>query len=98
MARYVLGRLAGLIFVLLTVSFLTFLLMYTAPGGPFDELNQPLSPEAKANLMHKYGLDQPFYVNWWNWLTKAAQGDFGMSYYYLNTRGIDLFTKYWGRA
>jgi len=98
MLRYILGRLAGLVFVLLAVSFLTFFLMYNAPGGPFDELNQPLSPEAKANLIRKYGLDQPFYVNWWNWLTRAAQGDFGISYYYPNTRVIDLFTKHWGSS
>ncbi len=98
MARYILGRLAGLVFVLLTVSFLTFFLMYNTPGGPFDELNQPLSPEAKANMMRKYGLDQPFYVNWWNWLTRAVQGDFGESYYYPKTRVIDLFARYWGSS
>ncbi|MDW8351424.1 MAG: ABC transporter permease, partial [Anaerolineae bacterium] len=98
MARYILGRLAGLVFVLLSVSFLTFFLMYNTPGGPFDEINQPLSPEAKANMMRKYGLDQPFYVNWWNWITKAVQGDFGISYYYPNTRVIDLFSKYWGSS
>ena len=98
MLKYILGRLAGLVFVLLAVSFLTFFLMYNAPGGPFDELNQPLSPEAKANMIRKYGLDQPFYVNWWNWLTKAIQGDFGISYYYPNTRVIDLFARYWGSS
>jgi len=98
MARYILGRLAGLAFVLLAVSFLTFFLMYNTPGGPFEELNQPLSAEAKANILRKYGLDQPFYVNWWNWITKAVQGDFGISYFYPNTRVIDLFSRYWGSS
>lgn len=98
MARYVLGRFAGLAFVLLVVTFLTFFLMYNTPGGPYDEINQPLSPEAKANVLKKYGLDQPFYVNWWNWLTNAVRGDFGYSYYYPDTRVIDLFTKYWASS
>ncbi len=98
MARYLVGRLAGFVFVLLAVSFLTFFLMYNTPGGPYEELNQPLSPEAKANMLKKYGLDQPFYVNWWNWVQKAVQGDFGDSYYYPNTRVIDLFAKYWGSS
>lgn len=98
MASYILGRLGGLVFVLAAVSFLTFFLMYNTPGGPFDELNQPLSPEAKANMMRKYGLDQPFYVNWWRWVSRAVQGDFGESYYYPNTRVIDLFAKHWGSS
>lgn len=98
MSSYIASRLAGFVFVLLTVTFLTFFLMYNTPGGPYEELNQPLSPEAKANMLKKYGLDQPFYVNWWNWISKAVQGDFGDSYYYPNTRVIDLFTKYWGSS
>jgi ABC-type dipeptide/oligopeptide/nickel transport system permease component len=98
MARYIIGRLAGAVFVLLCVTFITFFLMYSAPGGPYDELNQPLSPEAKANMLKKFGLDQPFYVNWWNWLTRAVQGDFGESYYYPKTQVVDLFFRYWGSS
>jgi ABC-type dipeptide/oligopeptide/nickel transport system permease component len=98
MARYLIGRLAGLVFVLLTVSFLTFFLMYNTPGGPYEELNQPMSAEAKANMLKKYGLDQPFYVNWWNWMQNAVRGDFGESYYYPGTPVVELFTKYWGSS
>jgi peptide/nickel transport system permease protein len=98
MARYIIGRLAGAVFVLLTVSFLTFFLMYNTPGGPYEELNQPLSPEAKANMLHKYGLDRPFYENWWGWITKAVRGDFGASFYYPNVPVVQLFTKYWGSS
>lgn len=98
MARYILGRLAGLVFVLLTVSFLTFFLMYNTPGGPFQEINQPMSAEAKANMLRKYGMDKPFYENWWNWVGKAVQGDFGESYYYPGKKVLDLFTQYWGSS
>ena len=98
MARYIVGRVAGLIFVILVVSFITFFMMQSAPGGPWSELNQPLSTEARANMVHKYGLDQPFYVNWWSWLTHAVRGDFGMSYAMPAVRVLDLYTKYWGSS
>lgn len=95
MARYLIGRIAGMAFVLLAVSFITFLIMYNTPGGPFDETNQPLSAEAKANILKKYGLDQPFYVQWFKYVTNAVQGDFGYSYQYPKERVFDLLAKYW---
>ena len=98
MARYILGRLAGLAFVMLVVSFITFFMMYSAPGGPWNEMNQPLSDNARANMKHKYGLDQPFYVNWWQWLGKAVRGDFGESYVVPNTKVLDLYLRFWGSS
>ncbi len=95
MARYLTVRIAGMAFVLLMVSFLTFMIMYNTPGGPFDEKEIPLSPEAKANLLAKYGLDQPFYVQWAKYVWNAVQGDFGYSYSYPNQRIIDLLWTYW---
>jgi peptide/nickel transport system permease protein len=98
MGRYLLGRLSGFVFVIVAVSFLTFFLMWSTPGGPFDELNMPLSPAAKANIKAKYGLDQPFYVQWAKYMINAVQGDFGTSYQYPGTRVIDLFLRYWGNS
>lgn len=98
MARYLIGRLLGFFFVLTVVSFITFFLMWSTPGGPFDELNMPLSPAAKANIRAKYGLDQPFYVQWAKYMINAVQGDFGMSYKYPATKVIDLFARYWGNS
>ncbi len=79
MFRYLLWRLAGLVGVLLAVTFVAFFLARAVPGGPFDELQKPLSPEAKANIMRKYGLDKPFYEQWFTYVKNAAQGDFGTS-------------------
>jgi peptide/nickel transport system permease protein len=98
MARYLFGRLFGFIFVLLSVSFITFFLMWSTPGGPFDETNMPLSPAAKANIIAKYGLDQPFYVQWAKYMISAVQGDFGYSYKYPGLKVSDLFFKYWGNS
>jgi peptide/nickel transport system permease protein len=94
MARYLLVRFFGFIFVILVVSFITFFLMYSTPGGPFDESKMPLEGAAKANILKKYGLDQPFYVQWFKYMVNAVQGDFGVSF--KNQVPVSqLFLKYW---
>ena len=94
MARYLLVRFLGFIFVIITVSFITFFLMWSTPGGPFDESKMPLEGAAKANILRKYGLDQPFYVQWFKYMVNAVQGDFGISF--RNQLPVkDLFLKYW---
>ncbi len=80
MARYILGRLLGLIGTLIMVSIITFSLMHAVPGGPFDEEKQPLPPAAKANIMRKYGLDQPLPVQYFRYMWNALHFDFGIPY------------------
>jgi peptide/nickel transport system permease protein len=80
MAAYLVKRLAGLAFVFILVSIVAFLLMHSVPGGPFDEPNMPLPPAAKANMLKKYGLDQPLHIQYINYMMNAAQGDFGYSF------------------
>ena len=80
MARYILGRLLGLIGTLIMVSIITFSLMHAVPGGPFDEEKQPLPPAAKANIMRKYGLDKPLPVQYFRYMWNALHFDFGIPY------------------
>jgi ABC-type dipeptide/oligopeptide/nickel transport system permease component len=98
MARFLITRFSGMAFVLLIVSFLTFALMYNVPGGPFDQNKQPLSEAAMANIKRKYGLDQPFYVQWGRYVINAVQGDFGTSYVAEGDKIVTLFGKYWGAS
>ncbi len=58
---------------------LAFLLLYLS-GDPVDLL-LPLdaSPEARAELRHAYGFDDPLYVQYGRYLWKLAHGDFGVS-------------------
>jgi peptide/nickel transport system permease protein len=95
MASYTVRRLLEILGNLLLVSLLSFAIMWNTPGGPFDETNQPLSKEAKANIRAKYGLDQPFYAVWWNYVKNAVQGDFGISYQFPQTPITKLFQRYW---
>lgn len=95
MARYVLGRLLSILFVLLVVSMITFALMHSVPGGPFDELNQPLPPAAKANILRKYGLDQPVWKQYINYMSNALRFDFGIPYQQPTTTVTELIARTW---
>lgn len=80
MIGYIAKRLAGLAFVFFLVSAIAFMLMHSIPGGPFDEPNMPLPPAAKANILRKYGLDQPLHIQYVNYMWNALKGDFGFSF------------------
>jgi peptide/nickel transport system permease protein len=80
MGRYILGRLAGLLSAFILVSMLTFALMHAVPGGPFDEEKQPLPPEAKANILRKYGLDKPVWEQYLRYMWSAIHLDFGIPF------------------
>ena len=95
MLRYILWRLLGLLGVLLVVSFAAFFLARSVPGGPYDELQKPLSAAAKANIQKKYGMDKPFYVQWFNYVIKAVQGDFGTSLQHPSKTIVQLIRERW---
>lgn len=95
MTRYVFGRLLSLLFVVLVVSMITFGMMHSVPGGPFDETNQPLPPAAKANILRKYGLDQPVWKQYINYMSNAVQFDFGIPYQQPTTTVAQLISSTW---
>ncbi|WP_081559067.1 ABC transporter permease [Rhodococcus sp. BH4] len=68
-----------LLFVL--VSFSVFAMMAAAPGDPAVDLaGQNAKPEDIARVRSELGLDQPLLVRYWDWLSGAVTGDFGISY------------------
>ena len=95
MARYIVGRLFSLVFVLIAVSMITFSLMHAVPGGPFDEQKQPLPPAAKANILRKYGLDKPVWQQYVKYMSHALRFDFGIPYQQPTTTVTDLIAKTW---
>jgi peptide/nickel transport system permease protein len=80
MARYLLGRLGGVLIVFFIVSAVIFLLMHAIPGGPYNEDKVPLSAEAKANYLRKYGLDRPLVEQYLLYMGNALRGDFGVPF------------------
>ncbi|MBM3264588.1 MAG: ABC transporter permease [candidate division Zixibacteria bacterium] len=80
MLRFIVSRILGLVGVLFIVSIITFSLMHAVPGGPFDEEKMPLSAEAKANILRKYGLDRPLYEQYARYMWNAFHLDFGIPF------------------
>ena len=95
MTHYMLGRLASLIFVLLAVSMITFSLMRAVPGGPFDEGKQRLPEAAKANILRKYGLDQPVWKQYLKYMWNVLHFDFGIPYQVPTTTVTHLIAQTW---
>jgi ABC-type dipeptide/oligopeptide/nickel transport system permease component len=79
--RFMVRRLAGLVFVLLGVSFIIFILGFFAPGDAvFTQLGQHYTPQAAAALRHAYGLDLPWYTQYLNYLNRLIHFDLGTSF------------------
>lgn len=89
MTRLVISRLIWSIPVLFLVATLTFVVMHTVPGGPFDR-EKKLPPEIKANVEAKYHLNEPLWRQYFLYLKGLAQGDLGPSYKYLGRTVNDI--------
>jgi len=78
------GRLIHLIWIMFAVSFLTFLLMFLAPGdAAAKKLNAQgvaVSEEVLEQTRVSMGLDRPFLVQYGEWALRALRGDLGASY------------------
>ena len=77
-------RFLQMLVTLVGVSFLTFCLTYLAPGDPvamlLESADTIISEEVIEKTRHELGLDQPFLVQYANWVGGVLHGDMGMSY------------------
>jgi ABC-type dipeptide/oligopeptide/nickel transport system permease component len=99
MGRYILMRLAGVVGVLIAVSFITFILMKAIPSGPFDMMgvraNKAIPDLLKKQLEIKYGLDKPVLVQYLLFVKNAVRLDFGYSFYYQGQTIAQIFQHQW---
>jgi ABC-type dipeptide/oligopeptide/nickel transport system permease component len=78
MLSYTIRRLLLLIPVFLVVSVVIFLIIHLVPGDPIDNLVRVGStPEQKAEITARYGLDRPLVEQYLIWLGQLVQGDLG---------------------
>ena len=91
MFELILKRLGTAIPVLLAVITLTFLMVHSAPGGPFDA-EKAVTPEVLAKLNAKYNLDAPLWEQYSDYLFGVVQGDFGPSFRYPSRSVTELIT------
>jgi len=81
MLKYVLRRLLWSVVVLLAAASFTFTLVHIVPADPARTIaGQRASDELLASVKRELALDQPLYVQYWLFLKRAAQLDFGRSY------------------
>ena len=81
MLRFALGRLLQAIPVLLVVITMTFMLVHSAPGGPFSA-DKAVPEEVLEALEAQYNLDQPLWQQYISYLGDVFQGDMGPSFKY----------------
>ncbi|WP_394790203.1 ABC transporter permease [Rhodoferax sp.] len=78
MLHFLLKRLLLLVPVFLAVSMVIFMIVRMVPGDPIDHMLQiGSSPEQRAELIAKNGLDRPLLVQYGVWFGHMAQGDMG---------------------
>ena len=71
MGRYIARRLLWMMVVLFFASLITFGLMHSVPGGPFDR-EKALPAEIIANLNARYHLDEPLYMQYLRYMSAIA--------------------------
>ncbi|MBO5123360.1 MAG: ABC transporter permease, partial [Oscillospiraceae bacterium] len=72
-----------MILTMVIVSFFAFLAFQIIPGDPTTKiLGADATAEAVEALRAELGIDRPFFVRYFEWITNALQGDFGRSYIY----------------
>jgi len=86
---YIVRRVLWIIPVLFTVSIITFFLMHSVPGGPWDR-EKALPAAVQTRLNAEYGLDKPLYDQYISWVSGFVQGDLGPSYRFKDRRVNDI--------
>ena len=78
---YILRRLIWLPFLLLVVTFITFVMVRIVPGDPIVVmLGSRYDSEIAQNIRDQLGLHRPFLVQYLDYIWDAMRGDFGESF------------------
>ena len=77
MTRYVARRVLQMALTLFLIMTVLFLLLKITPGSPF--LNPKITPELRAMLEAKYGLDKPLLTQYFLYVGNLLKGDMGTS-------------------
>lgn len=87
MLKYVGKRIFTSLITIWAVITITFFLVRMMPGGPFD--SEKITPDMKAQLNEKYGLDKPLGEQYTMYMANLVKGDFGQSMKYKGREVID---------
>lgn len=92
MLRFVAWRLAMMVPVLAVVLVATFLATYALPGDPVMVMlgDHSSNEEMAARLRAEYGLDQPMWRQFLNYVLGVLTGDFGKSYRFVRIPVVEV--------
>jgi ABC-type dipeptide/oligopeptide/nickel transport system permease component len=90
---YALKRLLAGLVTILFIATATFAAMHAVPGDPLTS-GKARSPEIRANLKARYGLDRPVLVQYGVFLRNMAKGDFGISFTQQNRSVNDIIREH----
>ncbi|MGR6898617.1 ABC transporter permease [Rummeliibacillus sp. TYF-LIM-RU47] len=92
MVKYILKRLAYILVALFVIVTATFFLMRIAPGSPFAS-EKSVPPEIQKALNEEYGLNNPWYIQYKDYLVSTAKFDFGESMKYKGRSTNDMISE-----
>lgn len=94
MTVYVLKRIIASIMTMLVLITITFILMHAVPGGPFSPAEErKIPPSILKKMEDKYGLNDPIYIQYFNYLKNLLMGDFGISFKHQDTTVNELINR-----
>jgi len=81
MQAYLVRRLLESALILIGITLVTFILLYLVPADPARQIaGRSATAETVQNIRDQLGLNDPFFVQYWRYLTSLLQGDMGRSY------------------
>ena len=85
MKQYIIKRILSAIPLLLVISFLCFVFINLIPSDPAEVALRirevpVITEEAILEVRQELGLDNPYFIRYFNWLLDCLKGDFGISY------------------
>ena len=98
MTKFIVRRLFWTIPVILLVILMTFGMMRQIKGNPFRTSERAIPAEIQANLDRKYGLDDPWYVQYANYVKGVATFDLGPSLVLRNRDVNDIVREHFPRS
>ncbi len=81
MSAYLVRRLFESALILIGITLVTFILLYLVPADPARQIaGRSATVETVQNIRDQLGLNDPFFLQYWRYLTALFQGDMGRSY------------------
>ena len=82
MTQYIVRRMLVAIPTLFLISIIIYAVLALAPGDPLAQfaLNPAIPQSTRNRIREQFGLDKPWYVRYYKWVTSMSKGDWGYSF------------------